>query len=259
MRTIAFIIPSIAILVIVMAVVCPLRAKGLYLDLPGFFSVVDTARTFVTIRHADLQRGEGRASIISGELAIRPRKRVRVRLGLLYPNIQREQGIVHGVGDGFIHATARIFGDTLDASGFFLRGDARIPIGSGGLRPLSFGSLDGGLGVEFRRRTMLLSLRLVATYTLVGQRVKEGPFTHRNFLLTGYTVDFPFGDRASIQFSGFYVRFRGGGSREAYLITARYRLSDALDLCTSGMLEAGNDGNRVFNSLVAIAVMSRFP
>jgi hypothetical protein len=242
-----------------MAVVYPLQAKGLYLDLPGFFSIADTSRTLVTIRHADLQRDEGRASIVSGELAIRPMNRVRVQLGLLYPNIQRDRRIVHGVGDGLIHATARVYGDTLGASGFFLRGDARIPIGSGGLRPLSFGSMDGGLGVEFRQRTTLLSLRLVATYTLVDLRIKEGPFTHRNFLLTGYAVDFPFGDRTSIRFSGFYARFRGGGSREAYLVTVRYRISDALDLCTSGMLEAGSDGNRVLNSLLAFSVTSRFP
>lgn len=251
---------SLTILTTLLTLPAPaLHAAGLYLDLTGYFSVVDTTAAMVTVRHVDFQRDEGRGSIVSGEVSVRPKQRVLLRFGMFYPNFQRRGDIVHGAGDGFVRASVRVFGDTLDASGLFLRGDARVPIGSGGLRPFASGSMDGGAGLEFRGGTPLFGLRAVSTYTLVGDRVKEGEFIHRNFFLAGVAIDFPLGGRTNVRFGGFAARFRGGASREIYLLSARCIISDSLELCIDGALEAGPEEDRLFDSLLSVAVLCRFP
>ncbi len=238
---------------------CSLHATGLYISPPSYFSVIDTSRIFVTIRQTGIQRDAGRASVLAGELALKYKRRVGIRLGLLYPALQGEGDILHNVGDGAVHATVRIFGDTLESSGLFVRGDVRIPVGSKSLRPLSFGSLDGGAGLEFRHRTPLLGFRCAATYTLVGDRCKVGSFIHRNFLLLGFAIDFVFRKGTLFNFSGFNTSFRGGDSRDVYLLTVKQELSDTLWLLIDAALEAGNDEERVFNSLASLAVLYRFP
>jgi len=251
---------SLTILMTILSLPAPaLHAAGLYLDPAGYFSVVDTTAATVTVRHVDFQRDEGRGSIVSGEVSVRPSRRVHLRFGLFYPNFQRQGYIMHGAGDGFVRASVRVFGDTLDASGLFLRGDARVPIGSGGLRPFASGSMDGGVGLEFRGGTSLFGLRAVSTYTLVGDRIKEGEFIHRNFFFAGLAIDFPLGGRTNVRFGGFSARFRGGASREIYLLTARCILSDSLELCVDAALEAGPEEDRVFDSLLSVAAVCRFP
>jgi hypothetical protein len=231
---------------------------GLYLNLPSFFSIVDTSRTHLTIRQADLQRDVGRASILEGELAFRLEDRTLVRLGLLYPAVQQQWDVSYGVGDGFIRGTVRVLGDTLEVSGLYLLSEIRIPIGSKSQVPFSFGSLDGGAGLELRRRTSLFRLRMAANYTLVGERQKVGSFINRNFLLTAFSLEFDMRKSTSFCFSGFRVDYRGGGSREVYLITLKQKLAEALELQASGALGSGSNEERIFDSILSLGLVYGF-
>ena len=165
-------IGSVTFLIVILLLVFPVHATGLYIDLPAYFSVIDTTRIELAVRHADLQLTTGRASIFGGELTLRPRPRLRVSLGLHYPAQERGTGITHAVGDGIIHGTYRLTGDTSAVSGVFLRGYARLPVGPKNMPPFSIGSLDAGLGFEFRMETALFHLRCAETFTLVGERRK---------------------------------------------------------------------------------------
>ena len=137
----------------------PVHATGLYLDLPAYFSTVDTAGIELAVRHTDLQRVEGHASVFSAELALRPRQRIHARLVVHYPAVERGMNITNAVGDGIIHGTYRLTGDTLDVNGMFLRGYARLPLGPKRMPPFSYGSLDLGMGFEFRINTEMFRVR----------------------------------------------------------------------------------------------------
>ena len=60
-------------------------------------------------------------------------------------------------------------------------------------------------------------------------------------------------------FSGYRMDIRGGGAREVYIATIAQRLGAEIMLRASGALEAGEDGERLFNSLVTVSVEYRFP
>lgn len=237
---------------------CPLHSTGLYMDFPTYFAAIDTFGIQLKIRQTDLQRDEGRTSVFAGGLSLRPKPGIRIGLSLLYPAMQREGHITHAVGDGVFRSTVRIHGDTLDTSGLFFRADARIPIGPKTSDPFSYGSLDVGSGLEYRRRTSLFMFRCAATYTLVGERQKVGDFIHRNFLLLALSIGFDLKESTSFSFSGFGMNFRGGDSREVYILSFRQRFSGELDMLFSGGLDAGDDEERVFDSFVSFSLVYRF-
>ena len=258
----------------------PVHATGLYLDLPAYFSTVDTAGIELAVRHTDLQRVEGHASVFSAELALRPRQRIHARLVVHYPAVERGMNITNAVGDGIIHGTYRLTGDTLDVNGMFLRGYARLPLGPKRMPPFSYGSLDLGMGFEFRINTEMFRVRCAETYTLVGERRKAvmtaagdslfppisvsgsspdaSVFRHRNFFLLAVGFDVDVGESTTFSFAGYSFRYRGGDAREAYLVTIRHRLSRELELCIDGGLDAGDEHERVFDSLLSVSLAYRF-
>ncbi len=269
-----------AVLVIVICIIASsVHATGLYIDLPSYFSAVDTSRIELVIGQAELQRVTGRASVFSGELSLRPRSRFHVRLCLLYPAMVRGGEITHAVGDGIVHGTYRLTGDTLEVNGMFLRAYARLPFGPKRMDPFSFGSLDGGAGFEFRMETSLFRLRCAQTYTLVGQRRKPTTgapngtpyyplslaercsdtecFSHRNFFLFALSIDFTLGRSATFGFAGYSFHYRGGDAREVYMLTLGQRLSRGLELRFCGGLDAGSDIERVFDSLLSVSLVYR--
>jgi hypothetical protein len=234
------------------------RATGLYTDYTSYFSPIDTAKTSLLFRQAELQRDDGRAAILSAELVLRSRRRMLFRLQLPFPTVPVEGDFLYDIGDGGVRAEVRIFGDTLDASGLFLLGDARLPMGTKDFQPISYGSLDGGGGLELRGKTTFFQLRLASTFTLVGDRVKTGPFIHDNFTTVALSIETEFIGGASLSFSGFGLLFRGGEKREVYVLSVRQALSSGIEAIFSGALEAGTDEERVFNSQVAIAIRYTF-
>jgi hypothetical protein len=232
-------------------------ATGLYMDLPSYFTPVDTTRIDLAIRHTDLQLSTGRASVFSGELGLRRGARLDVRIGILYPAMERDRGITHAVGDGIVHAMFRLTGDTLNASGLFFRGYSRLPIGPDGMYPFSRGSLDVGAGCECRLPTELCYLRAAATYTLVDERSKEPVYGHRNFFLLAVSAEIDLRRGTTFVFEGYSFRYRGGDAREAYLITVRQRLSRDLEVTLCGGLDAGDDRERVFDSILSVSLAFR--
>ncbi len=258
----------------------PVHATGLYLDLPAYFSTVDTAGIELSVRHTDLQRAEGRASVFSGEFALWPRQRFHTRFVLHYTALERGAEITNAVGDGIIHGTYRLTGDTLDVNGMYLRGYARLPLGPKRMSPFSYGSLDVGVGFEFRLDTEMFRVRCSQSYTLVGERRKPviaaandslsyplsisvsspdaAVFNHRNFFLLAVGFDIDMREGTTFSFASYSFRFRGGDAREVYLVTIRHRLSRELELCLNGGLDAGEERERVFDSLLSISLAYRF-
>ena len=63
----------------------PLGATGLYTDPHSFFSPIDSTRALVVIRQSECDLGSRRASLLAGDLMIRPRPRFEIRIGLQFP------------------------------------------------------------------------------------------------------------------------------------------------------------------------------
>ncbi len=248
------------VLIIISFAAPPSSATGLYLDLASYFSVPDTSRMYLVFRQSDMQRDEGRAALFAGELSVRPRERANVRLGAMYTSLGVGDDFVYGLADGAVRATYRVFGDSLDISGLFLRADLLVPIGAASVPlPFSSSSIDVGGGFEFRGATSLLGFRGAVTYTLAGDRRKEGEFIHRNFLTAALSLDFELRTGTSMYFTGFLIYFRGGCGREAYLLSIGQKLSHRMEIVAGGALEAGSDKDRIFNSAMIVSVVYRFP
>ena len=257
MNALSLPIGSAVFIAVLGCVADPVPATGLYMDLPSYFSPVDTTRIDLAVRHTDLQLSTGRASVFSGELGVRQGSRLDIRLGLLYPAVERGRDITHAVGDGIINATFRIAGDTLTAGGLYFRGYGRLPIGPDGMNPFSGGSLDVGAGCEYRLPAEFFRLRCATTYTIVDERRKEPVYGHRNFFLFAASTEIDLRRGTTFAFEGFGFRFRGGDAREVYLITVRQRLSRDLELTLCGGLDAGDERERVFDSLLSVSIAFR--
>jgi hypothetical protein len=255
-------IPSLittCVLLIVLISMSSARATGLYEDYISYFSPADTVHKALVFRQSDIQRDAGRAAILSAELALRPRPRILLRVRVPFPTIKMDEGYEYGIGDGTVRAEARVRGDTLNAAGIFLVGDVRLPMGAKSFRPISYGSLDGGAGLELRSSSLFFRFRFASTYTLVGDRVRSGPFVHDNFLTLAFSMETELPRGASISFEGFGLFFRRGEKREMYTLSLKKSLSENIDAAVSGALEAGTDEERVYNSQISLAVRYLFP
>lgn len=237
----------------------PARSTGLYTDYTSYFSPADTVYRALTFRQADIQRDAGRAAILSAELALRPRRRVLLRMRVPFPTMKLDGGYEYGIGDGTARAEVRVRGDSLNAQGIFLVSDLRLPMGSKSFSPISYGSLDGGAGLELRSNTAFFRFRFASTYTLAGDRVRTGPFVHDNFLTLAFSLETVLPRGGSVSFDGFGLFFRGGEKREIYALSLKGALSEHVEAVMSGALEAGTDEERVYNSQIAIAVRYLFP
>ena len=114
----------------------PARATGLYTDYTSYFSPADTVNRSLAFRQADIQRDAGRAAILSAELALRPRRRVLLRMRVPFPTMKLDGGYEYGIGDGTARAEVRVKGDSLNAQGIFLVSDLRLPMGSKSFSPM---------------------------------------------------------------------------------------------------------------------------
>ncbi len=255
-------IPSLITICVLLIVTIPIssaRTTGLYADYTSYFSPADTVHKALVFRQSDIQRDAGRAAILSAELALRPRRRVLLRMRVPFPTMKLDRGYEYGVGDGTIRAEVRVRGDSLNASGLFLVGDVRLPMGAKSFKPISYGSLDGGAGLELRSNTLFFRFRFASTYTLAGDRIRSGLFVHDNFLTIAFSLETELSRGASIAFEGFGLFFRGGEKREVYALSLKKTLSENIEADLSGALEAGTDEERVYNSQISLAVRYLFP
>ncbi|MBN1884559.1 MAG: hypothetical protein JW876_03410 [Candidatus Krumholzibacteriota bacterium] len=254
----AFPVLAIAVSAAILFASPPAGATGLYEDLPHWYLPADTSAISLDVGQSLLDRDAGRASVFEIGITSRRWRRGVVRAALLYPAMQTGAGVVHGGGDGFIRASWRAWGDTLDTRGLFARGELRVPMGSNTFYPFSLGSLDGGGGLEARLPLGMLRLRAAAVYTLVGERRKTGDRIHRNHLATSVLLGFDPGESTECGVGVFVLSFRGGDTREVYLFTLRRRVAGPLWLSAHAAVDAGSDSERVFNTLGGITFEYRF-
>jgi hypothetical protein len=126
-------------------------------------------------------------------------------------------------------------------------------------RPLSNGSLDGGAGLEFRRKSSFFQLRLATTFTLVGERIKTGPFIHDNYFTLAFLLETEFFGDTSLSFSGFGLIYRGGETREIYILSIERHLIGDIGFELSGAVEAGSEELRAFDSQLGVFIRYATP
>lgn len=232
--------------------------KGLYLDLPRWFSHPDTSRTSLTVSQAAVKGEHYDTALLTIGLGMRTGERTRLRFGILYPVTRREGIFTHGLADLLVSAEARLAGDSTGASGLYLRTDLRIPTGSGDLFPYAWESLDGGAGLEARGSLGPFRAAGSTSYILAGRRESSGDGSHENFLLAAACARA--GGHGAIGAELFAAGqfFRGGGYREVYMLTLSGRISARTELRLSGALDSGGEKDRVFNSMLSVSVTIRF-
>jgi hypothetical protein len=237
----------------------PAGATGLYTDLSSFFSASDTTRALVVVRQSECDLGSRQASLLTGDLQIRPRPRFEIRIGLQFPAIRDHAGIRYGVGDLMLRATARVAGDSAHASGLFARADARIPTGSGALSPFSEASFEGEAGLEARLSARGFALRAAGIYTLAVANRHTADFANDGHFTLAASIGAGFPAFGSIALSAFFVRFDDGEERNMCALSLGRELSPQLLFEISGAAEAGSGGSRIFDSCVSVSLAYRFP
>ena len=237
----------------------PLGATGLYTDIPSFFSPGDSTRALVVIRQNECDLGTRRASLLTGDLLIRPRPRFEIRIGLQFPAIRDHAGIRYGMGDLMLHATARVIGDSTSASGLFARADARIPTGSDALRPFSDASFEGEGGLEARFTARGFFVRAVGIYALAVANRQTADFANDGHFTLAVSIGEDLPAVGSIGVSAFLIRFDNGEERHMCALSLGRELSPQLLFELSGAVETGSAGSRVFDSCISASFAYRFP
>jgi hypothetical protein len=118
-----------------------------------------------------------------------------------------------------LHTTARLAGDSLDASGLFVRGDIRIPSGSTGLRPFSNASLQGDAGVEVRFTWRSLAVRGVALYSLGGEARHDADFDDDRHATVAVSAGVMLPGIVRLDVASFLVHVENGDTRNMYLLS----------------------------------------
>ncbi|MBN2070524.1 MAG: hypothetical protein JW814_03615 [Candidatus Krumholzibacteriota bacterium] len=243
----------------------PTRADGLYNDYPSWFSPVDSGSVVFGLGHVEMQGEYQDASAVAARISGMINDRSSLRLSMLYPVIRRPDRYVHGFADLLGSSSVRIFGDTLNVNGLFLRADFRIPIGSNVLRPFSFRSSTGGIypdaggGIEVRKETVLFRIRGSITHTLVGQKEVEGALTNTDYSMLALLFEFDLNSRISLQTSVFARKSIHGRYRETYLFGLSRRFSQKVRIVLTGGLDSGDEDERLYDSIVSIFFSYAFP
>ena len=251
MNRISFLIIA-GIILVVSVSDSQLYASAIYIDFSNYFTPIDTSWVAIGFSQAQLKQDGRYSMVLSADMSWRFREKALVRLQLPYPTIRTETRFSHGIGDGIVRTSYRLMGDTLDTSGLYLIGDVRLPMGSRDHLPLSYGSLDGGAGMELRRKTSFFQLRFLTAFTMAGERVKAGPFIHDNFFTLAFSLETELFGGTSLAFSGFGLIYRGGETREIYILALEKHLIGGIGFSLSGALEAGSEEMRAFDSQLCI-------
>jgi hypothetical protein len=233
-------------------------ATGVYDDFPSFFSSPDTVRV-ILLRESECDLGGRRASLLTGGFTARPAPRFEVRLELAFPALRSGGEVIYGVGDMRIRGAARLSGDSLNASGLYLRADLTIPTGSERFRPFSNGSFEADAGVEARVMRGGFALRGAALHTIAGEKTEEADFGNDTRLTLAASVGVPLPRIAAAEATAFFVRFDGGGTRTIFLLSLDRELSRQLVLEVAGAFETGPESSRVFDSSASVSFRYRFP
>jgi hypothetical protein len=242
--------------------VVPVGATGFYCDPHSFFRAIppsDSTRALVVIRQSECDLGRQSGSLLTGDVLLRPRSRIEVRIGLQFPAVRDTAGVRYGFGDLMLHANARVAGDSAGAARLFVRADARIPTGSASLRPFSDATLEGEGGIEARLAARGLDVSAAALYTIVPDVRDEGGFVNDAHFTLAASIGARLPGSISIDCSAFFIGFENGDERTEYALSIGCALSKQLLLEIGGAAETGEASSRAFDSSVSVALAYRVP
>ncbi len=242
--------------------VAPGGATGFYFDPHSFFRAIppsDSTRALIVIRHSECDLGGDRGSLLTGDIHIRPRPRIEVRIGLQFPSVRDTAGIRYGIGDLMLHASARVAGDSAGAARLFVRADARIPTGSASLRPFSDASLEGEGGIEARLTARGIDAGAVALYTLIPADRDDGDFVNDAHFTLAASIGARLPASISIDCSAFFIGFDDGEQRIEYALSLGCALSPRLLVELGAAAETGSADSRAFDKSLSAALAYRFP
>jgi len=228
-----------------------------FLDFPSFFSSPDTSRVFTEFGMSVFDSNEQflYSSMVSGRM----NSRLTGRFSVPYFSIRRDDRVLFGFSDFAVNLTFRAAGDTLGNSGIFLRTDINLPSGSKALEPFANRSFDGGAGVEVRKRFALFSLKMAATYIFAGDRNALAPYPHSNYRIIAAEAGFHPGSFIDISVSAYSVDYRKSAERLILLSGISGRMSDSIRIILSGGVEAGEEYERHYDSMVSVRFSYLFP
>jgi hypothetical protein len=233
-------------------------AMGLYESFPSFFAPTDTVRA-ISLRQTECDLGGTRASLLAAEVTLRPTRRFVTRFELAFPALRRGDEFEYGAGDLLLRGALRLTGDSLEASGIYLRADLRMPSGSKHFRPFSNGTFEADAGLEARVGVGGFALRGAVLHTIAGEKTHETGFSDDTHLTLAAAAAVPLPRIATAGASVFVVRFDDGGSREIGLLTLDRVLSRQLVLEVAGVFETGAERSRVFDACAAVSLRYLFP
>ncbi len=242
--------------------VAPAGATGFYFDPHSFFRAIpasDSTRAIIVIRHSECDLGDPRGSLLTGDILMRPRSRIEVRIGLQFPSVRDTAGVRYGFGDLMLHANARVAGDSAGASMLFARADMRIPTGSSAYRPYSDALLEGEGGIEARLAVRGFDVSAAALYTLVAAEREEEAFVNDGHFTLAAAVGARLPASISVGCSAFFIGFDNGEKRTQYALSIGCALSPRLLLELGAAAEAGEAASRAFDSSFSAALAYRFP
>lgn len=236
-----------------------LEARGLFVDPRTYFASIDTARASMTARESWIDLDGLDASLMTFETRIRRGPRVSFLVAVDFAAIRGEKELLYGIGDGQVSGDFKCAGDSLGASGLFLRASCRVPMGSISLAPFSYRSLDGAIGMEFREAFSVLCTRIVAFYTLTGEKSESEEMVHgRNSVLAGsLSIRMPGGVTPEAIVS--WSRLHSGLSREDFLIRLSLPLSKAIRFSLEAARQECKDEFAAYGSLLGFSIEYRFP
>ncbi len=234
------------------------RAAGLFDDPRLLFPPVDTARTVLSVGHAEIDLEDGGASLVSIEALLRTGARTRIALATSFPAVRSAGDVAFGVGDLVVAAAVRLAGDTLESSGLYLDASCRAPTGSRSLAPFSHASLDGSLGCEVRGRLSIFAARALARYTLAGERPVEGDLRHDHHATLAGELALEIPRVGSASAGAAWVRYADGADRSSLCLSLSARLSEAIAVRIAVAAESGSDGTAAYERMAGIALSYRF-
>ncbi|MFO7915111.1 MAG: hypothetical protein R6U43_05410 [Candidatus Krumholzibacteriales bacterium] len=227
-----------------------------YVDFPSFFNSIDSSSVITEFGFSIFDEDAG--YLYSSSASGRINDRLTGSFDACYFSINRDDRIQFGFGDFTINLTFQASGDSLGTSGIFLRTDIRLPSGAKALQPFASRSFDGGAGMELRDRFSLFTVRLAGTYTFAEERNAEGIYPHSNYSILAASAGMDIGP-ARLMASGYWVDYRKSGDRRVLLSSLSGRLSENFSIILTGGVEAGDDYERLFDSIFSLRLAYRFP
>jgi hypothetical protein len=248
-----------AVIVVLAALPAASSAAGLFDDPRSYFISADTVRATVSVSQTEIALDVGSASLFAVEALLRTGGRMNVGLAAEFPAIRTEGNLAYGIGDFRLSMLLRLAGDSLGASGFYLRAACRTPSGSTALAPFSYRSLDGSGGCELRGHFSLFAVRAAALFTLAGKRTMGEYIVHDNHVALAGALGLAVHRAAEATAFVSWTRFAGGAARQTLCLSFAIDVSSAIAVSIAAAAESGDGGTASFERFAGLTLAYRFP